>query len=81
MRREIPYRLPEQQIEVHLSLKDGRLWAKQHWDGAEYELYPESELSFFETEEGITFEFEQSGEDKITGFSVYGGAYQFDKIE
>lgn len=75
------YRLPEQQIEVHLSLKDGRLWAKQLWDGAEYELYPESELIFFETGEGIVFNFTAAEEGKITGFSVFGGAYQFDKIK
>ncbi|MCO6479198.1 MAG: serine hydrolase [Phaeodactylibacter sp.] len=75
------YRLNEQGIDLVLSLKDGQLWAKQLWDGAEYELYPESEMSFFETEEGIVFQFAQNEDSEIDGFSVYGGAYQFEKIE
>ncbi len=75
------YRLPEQQIDLQLSLKEGQLRAKQLWDGVEYELYPESELDFFETGEGIVFRFGQSDEGEITGFSVYDGAYKFNKIE
>jgi len=43
--------------------------------------YAESELSFFETEEGIVFRFEQNAEGGIDGFSVFDGAYQFKKIE
>ncbi len=80
-RFEGKYRLNEQGIDLALSLKNGQLWAKQLWDGAEYELYPESEMSFFETEEGIVFQFGQNEESEINGFSVYGGAYQFEKIE
>lgn len=75
------YRLPEQQIDLQLFLKEGQLRAKQLWDGAEYELYPESELDFFETGEGIVFRFGQSDEGRINGFSVYDGAYKFNKIE
>ena len=74
------YRLNEE-VSIDLWVQDGQLWVKQLWDGAEYELYPESELSFFETEEGIVFQFVQSEESDIVGFSVYGGVYQFEKID
>lgn len=80
-RFEGKYRLPEQQIDLEVSLRDGQLWVNQLWDGAEYELYPESEMSFFETEEGIVFRFGQSEDGEINGFSVYGGAYQFEKVK
>ncbi len=74
------YRMDEQAV-VELTLKDKQLWAKQLWDESEYMLYPESELRFFETEEGIVFQFEQNAEGGISGFSVFGGAYQFKKID
>ena len=74
------YRLNEE-IDLEVSLKEKQLWVKQMWDGAEYELYPESELSFFETEEGIVFRFGQDEDGGINGFSVYDGAYQFEKME
>lgn len=75
------YLLRDQQINLELALKDGQLWAKQLWDGAEYELYPKSALGFFELEEGIDFQFNQNDAGAITGFSVFSGAYRFEKIE
>ncbi|MCB0562092.1 MAG: serine hydrolase [Lewinellaceae bacterium] len=74
------YRLDEE-VSLNVSVQNGQLWVKQLWDGAEYELYPESELSFFETEEGIVFQFNPNEESDIVGFSVFGGAYQFEKID
>jgi len=69
---------PEYIIEV--SIKETHVIAKQLWDKTEFEIYPESDLKFFERGQGLVFEFEESKEGKIESFKVYG-QYVFKKVE
>jgi len=56
---------------IHVTVTDGNLhvsWA----EGLSYELYPDSELSYFTAEDGIRFEFHRNDQGKINEMVVTG---------
>ena len=46
------------------------LLVKQYWNGVEYNIYPESDLIFFEKEGALSFIFKESHDETIQSFIV-----------
>ncbi|HDZ40689.1 MAG TPA: serine hydrolase [Bacteroidetes bacterium] len=61
-----------------IKMKDDHLHGTQQWDGIEFDLYPESDLVFFNIDDGTSFEFIRTESGEITEL-VIRREYNFKK--
>jgi len=51
---------------IELSVSDGHLEGKQLWDNSTFDIYPESDLLFFNIDDGVPFEFRRNESGEIS---------------
>jgi CubicO group peptidase (beta-lactamase class C family) len=68
-------------LNLEISIQDDHMKGEQQWDGLIFEIYPESENSFFNVEDGVDFVFEENPEG-ILELTIYqfGQEFRFQKI-
>lgn len=66
---------------IEFNIQDDHLKGVQLWDGLVFEIHPESETSFFNAEDGVSFVFEENP-DGILEVIIYefGQEFRFQKI-
>lgn len=70
-----------QDLIIELTLNEDHLKGEQLWDDLIFEIYPESENSFFNPEDGVNFVFEENPEGILEIIiNQFGREYRFGKI-
>lgn len=62
---------------MEFSLKESHLQAIQKWDGLSYEIYPELENKFFNTDDGATFVFEKDDAGAVIEVNIDVGYQKY----
>jgi CubicO group peptidase (beta-lactamase class C family) len=72
-------KIGDQELIFTLSKEDKHLKGLQLWDNGEFELYPESEILFFNITDRAPFEFERDSEGEVIGV-IFREEYHFKRI-
>ena len=62
---------------MEFSLKESHLQAIQKWDGLSYEIYPELENKFFNTDDGATFLFKKDDKGDVMEVNIDVGYQKY----
>jgi CubicO group peptidase (beta-lactamase class C family) len=65
-----------QDLIIEFNIQDDHLKGVQLWDGLVFEIYPESETSFFNAEDGVSFVFGENPEGKLE-VTIYESGQEF----
>jgi len=59
-------------IVLEITRQDNGLQVRQKWDNYRFDLFPESDLTFFVKDDGRPFSFETAADGSITGLLAFG---------
>jgi len=70
-----------QDLDIEVTLLEDHLKAVQSWDDLTFEMFPESAYRFFNTEDGVSFDFEENQEGSLEMVIYqFGQEFRFLKI-
>jgi CubicO group peptidase (beta-lactamase class C family) len=68
-------------LDIEVTLLEDHLKAVQSWDDLNYEIFPESAYRFFNTEDGVSFDFEENQDGRLEiVVHQFGQEFRFVKI-